>query len=84
MALLSQADKDALQQLFEDEASAMWERLGISRQDLAAAFQATDQWQEDNAASYNQALPEAARTNLTAGQKVELFSFVARRRWEVE
>lgn len=83
MPPLLQADLDEIQQAFEDEASAVWETIGLSRQDLAAAFLVVDQWQDDNAPGFNAALPEAARTNLTAAQKVKLFSFVARRRWEV-
>jgi hypothetical protein len=83
MPTLSQADQAQIQQAFEDEASAVWETIDLSRQYLAAAVQAVDQWIDDNAAAFNAALPEPARTTLTAKQKVKLFFAVAERRWEV-
>jgi len=51
--------------------------MNLSRVDLAAAIVATDDWIDSNQASYNSALPVAARTNLTAIQKALLFCAVA-------
>jgi len=50
---------------------------GCTSADLAAAVLATDEWIDDNQASYNAALPTAARTNLTSPQKTLLFCAVA-------
>jgi hypothetical protein len=67
-------------------AAAQWMRdntavLGaLSKADLRAAVDATDDWIDSNAASFNQALPVAARTELTATQKTFLFCYVALRR----
>jgi len=51
--------------------------LNIVKADLRAAVDATDIWIDNNQASYNSALPVAARTNLTAIQKTLLFCAVA-------
>lgn len=56
---------------------------GVAKADIAAAVTAVDQWVEDNASSFNAALPANVRGALTAGQKVELLYRVARRRFEV-
>lgn len=52
----------------------------LTKADLRAAVDATDQWIDDNASAFNTALPLAARTNLTAAQKTFLFCYVALRR----
>jgi hypothetical protein len=57
--------------------SDLREPLAVSKWDLLAAVEATDDWIDDNQAAYNAALPEAARTALTAGQKTLLFCAVA-------
>ena len=57
--------------------SQIWETVAVGKADLLAAVAATDGWIEDNQASYNTALPEAARTALTLSQKTVLFCAVA-------
>lgn len=52
----------------------------MTKPDLRAAVDATDQWIEDNQTSYNQALPQPFRGSATAAQKTVLFAFVAFRR----
>jgi hypothetical protein len=81
--MLSTQNKQQLQQQFEDQASAVWDALGVSRQDIAAAVTAIDQWVDNNTASFNQAIPEPARSNLTAVQKAKLLYVVTKRRMEV-
>ncbi len=83
MALLTNNDRQALWADFMQQLSERRESLGLSKTDLRAAVDATDQWIDDNAASYNGALPIEARTTLTAAQKVELFNLVAARRFAV-
>lgn len=83
MALLTNQDRRELWAKFMREASAIWEKLGLSKSDLRAAVDATDQWIEDNQASFNQAIPLPARTALTQKQKVRLFMEVAKRKYEV-
>jgi hypothetical protein len=64
--------------------SNLREALGaLSKADLQAAVDATDTWIDNNQASYNQALPEAARTALTQSQKTLLFCSVAAMRVSV-
>lgn len=49
----------------------------LSKADLQAAMNATDTWIDDNQVSYNNALPEPAKTELTQSQKTLLFCAVA-------
>ena len=53
---------------------------GVTKTDLRAAVDATDDWIDANQASFNSALPVAFRTNATLAQKTLLFCFVAMRR----
>ncbi|MFI9817591.1 hypothetical protein [Saccharothrix variisporea] len=53
---------------------------GVTKAQLQAAVDATDQWIEDNQTSYNNALPVAFRSNATLAQKTFLFCYVAMRR----
>lgn len=52
----------------------------ITKAELRAAVDATDDWIEANQASFNTALPTAARNNLNLVQKTLLFSYVALKR----
>lgn len=53
------------------------ERVGITKAQLQAAVNSTDEWIDSSQASYNTSLPTAARTNLTTTQKTLLFCVVA-------
>lgn len=55
----------------------------LTKAQLRAAVDAIDNWVEDNATSFNQAIPQPARSVLTAKQKIDLFLYVVRRRFEV-
>lgn len=78
---LTTLQKQALRALWSSLVSERRETFPLTKAQLDAAITATDDWIESNAASYNTALPVAARTNLTAGQKAELFSIVALKRY---
>jgi hypothetical protein len=87
MAILSEAERYAIWGEFMSDASAKSppELIGgtMNKHDLRDVVDAIDQWIEDNQASFNQALPEPGRSQLTTKQKVRLFMFIARRRYEV-
>ena len=53
---------------------------GITKADLAAAVNATDQWLDDNQASYNAALPQPFRGAASLALKTALLCAVAMRR----
>ena len=55
----------------------------ISKAELRAAVDATDGWIDANTAGFNDALPPAAKSELTQKQKVLLFMYVAAKRYEV-
>lgn len=58
--------------------SKLWEPVGdVSTTELRAAIDATDQWIDDNQASYNNALPNPAKQQLSLEQKTLIFCAVA-------
>ena len=84
MAVLTETDRQEIWAEFQNESSNIWELLGLSKAELRAAVDTTDQWIEDNQASFNNALPAAAKAALTQKQKVRLFMEVAQKRFNVE
>jgi hypothetical protein len=56
------------------------EPISITKAELRAVINATDQWIDDNAAAYNLAIPQPARGSLSATQKTLVFVYVAMRR----
>lgn len=52
----------------------------VTKPELRAALDATDDWIETNGAAYNLALPIAFRTKATLQEKTLLFCYVAMRR----
>lgn len=84
MAALSDADRKAIYAAFMRESSSDHDHLGdMVKADLRAIVNAVDQWIDDNQTSFNNALPEPGKTELTTKQKVKIFVEVAERRWEV-
>jgi hypothetical protein len=76
--------------LTEEQRRQVWQRImqentepfgTLTKQDLRAAVDAVDDWIEANAASYNQAIPQPARGQLTARQKSQLLMLVVTRRF---
>lgn len=53
---------------------------GITKPQLKAAVDATDDWIETNTAAFNSALPLAARNGLTTAEKTLLFCYVSLKR----
>lgn len=77
MAVMDQTNRDrTMAQWMRDNL----ESCGFTKAQLAAAVAATDQWIEDNTASYVAALPAAFRTGSSATQKQALFVYVLMRR----
>lgn len=83
MAVLSDQDRITVAQRIMAELSTARETCGLTKPDLIAAVAAADDWANTNAASFNSALPAAARTTLTAAQKARLLAWVLLRRYEV-
>jgi hypothetical protein len=76
MALLDATNRArALAQFIRKEACP-----GLTKPDVSAALNATDQWIEDNQASYNTALPDPFKTTASMTLKNMLFMYVLMRR----
>ena len=78
MALLSDTDRRRIWRGLMRYWSNIRETVvGCDKSDLLNAVNATDAWIDDNAGSYNTALPNPFKTNGTAEQKTLLFCCVA-------
>jgi len=53
----------------------------LTKADIRAAVDGIDQWLTDNAAEGNQAIPQPARTGLSAAQKARMQSLIVLQRW---
>jgi hypothetical protein len=84
MAILTEEERQKLCGDYQGASSNIWELLGVTKAQMRAAVDATDDWIEANQASFNSALPLPARTALTSKQKVRLFLSVAQMRFNVE
>lgn len=83
MAVLSNNDRAAISADFQRKISDIQMPIGINKSDLRLAINAIDQWIDDNAASFNSAIPQPARSALTTKQKAWLFNLVMKQRFEV-
>lgn len=77
MAALSPEDRGRIWRALMRYWSKLFIEYDLSESEVRAAVDATDGWIDDNQASYNQALPSAAQSNLTQTQKTLLFCAVA-------
>ena len=78
MAQLSDIDRARIWRGLMRRWSNLRELLEVlTKQQLRDAINATDVWIDDSQASYNSALPVAARNALTTSQKTLLFCAVA-------
>ena len=81
MATMTNGDRAIVHTELMRDLSDAREPCGTLKADLRAAIDAADQWVSDNAASFNSALPVAARNSLTTSQKSRLLTAVIRKRF---
>ena len=84
MANLSDAKRKEIWSQYMQDASIVWEIIPIGKTDLRAVVNAIDQWIENNASSFNNAIPEPGKSALTKKQKYRIFKEIIKRKWEVE
>lgn len=83
MAALNNTDRVSIGGDFQSDTSHAREPFGaLTKNDIQAAVSAIDDWCVANQASFNAALPQPARAELTLAQKTSLFMRVVRRRFE--
>lgn len=82
MAVLSNEDRVEIWRDIMNALSGEREPCALTKTDLRAAIDAADAWVDANKASYNNALPAAARTALTPAQKARLLTIVIKKRFE--
>ncbi len=84
MAVLSDNERIAVWSEFMRDAARIGNGAsGLTQAQLRAAVDAVDQWCEDNASSFNSAIPQPARGALSTKQKAALLMFVVARRHDV-
>lgn len=79
MALTAQ-QRFEVRKLISDLMSNLRAGWPLTKADTQAAIDAIDDYFDTNATAINQALPVAARTGLTAGQKAMIVGYVALKR----
>ena len=79
MAVLQDADRA---ELHAEVMRGLVPVTGITKPELRAAVNAIDQWINDNAAAFNSAIPQPARSALTSAQKARLLALVALKRYD--
>ena len=84
MAVLPAADRLRIWRGLSRWWSNLRENCALNKADLQAAVTASDAWVDSNSASFNSALPVAARNNLTTSQKSLLLVAVILMRHNVE
>lgn len=77
---MSSPERAACTTAYMRELSRVASALGVTKANLRAAVDAADQWCDDNATSFNTALPTAFRNAANASQKNLLLTYVLRRR----
>lgn len=80
MAVLSAASRAVIAAHIQRPQQGLGPLAALTKTDLRAAVDATDDWIDANSAAFNTALPATARTALTQQQKTLLFCYVALRR----
>ena len=83
MAKLIDAERRNIWAKYMSQISSDREQIALSKPELLAAVDAIDDWVNDNQTAFNNALPEPAKSDLTATQKAALLMYVVRKRWEV-
>lgn len=83
MPVLADSDRVVVIRRIMERLSKSRHAMALTKPELRAAVNAIDQWLDGNAASFNVALPQPARTVLTPMQKAELLAAVALRKFEV-
>ena len=86
MAVLPDGDRESLWAEFMRDLGRRNEIVGsatINKNQLRDAVNAIDGWVDSNTSSFNTAIPEPARTQLSAKQKAGLLAEIVKRRWEV-
>ena len=81
MAVLSDADRAEACVELNREVSADQQSCPVVKADLRAAFNAADVFAQDNAASYNSALPLPFRTAASASLKARVLAKAIYKRW---
>jgi len=81
MAILTDTDRKNIHTELMRDQSRNRKSIGVNKADLRSAINASDQWMEDNKASFNAAIPQPAKSALTAQQKALLLQFVAAKRF---
>jgi len=85
MSILPDEDRANITTDFMRKESITFEGFGnFFKDNLRSAINAIDDWIDNNVVSFNTSIPEPCKSELTQKQKVRLFMFVIKRRWEVE
>jgi hypothetical protein len=81
-APLSNPERSEVGARFQSQSSSLGETFGVmTKTDIQAAVAAVDDWVVANQVSFNNALPQPARGQLTTSQKARMLSDVVDKRY---
>jgi hypothetical protein len=83
VATLPTADRQRIWRALMRYLSSIQDPIALVKIDLQAAVDAADTWVNNNAGSFNSALPAAAQSGLTTGQKSLLLCAVVLMRYNL-
>ena len=82
MAVLAEAERNAIHHEIMREQSSRRESLKLLSPELRAGINAIDDWVEVKFLDFNSSLPLSVRTNMTKMQKFEAFAKVVNKKLE--
>lgn len=83
MAALPQPTRARVLRDFAEDQSHKRRPFNVLKPDLLATVNAIDDWADANAASFNAAIPQPARGQLSAREKAQIFMMVLNERFKV-
>lgn len=83
MSVLNDNDRKVLWAKFMSDLSREREIISVDKNELRNVVDAIDIWIDNNMASFNNAIPEPAKSNLSTKQKAMILMYIVNRRWEV-
>ena len=84
MALLNEADKEAIFTELEDELSSENVPVSFGRPDGKLAIDNVDQWIEDKMTEFNNLFPTEVKTSLSTKWKLRTFKIVITKKFQRE
>lgn len=81
---LTPTERQEVYRRFVNSEGQTFQEISILKSELKVAGDAIDDWIDSVQSSFNQAIPEPARSGLTQNQKIKIFMYILNLRVEVQ